>query len=1167
MFYHPQRMAGLAISVIIAASFRLSAQCNAPAALWLYAPQTSHSLTFNWAPVNNAMQYQVRYWESAWQGDKTIIEDLVTPPYTLDGLRKNTTYTTQVRSICGNAFSAWSNPVNVLSANSSVWCSSPTGIVVTTDPGTLHVNWSSPGSHTIRYRLGYSGDWLIPSGALSVENAPFSITGLTAGTYQVEIKQNCSASSGYYKRYIRTIADGCATPDTPTVFPGTSSATVTLPIKSGVTGYTVQYRPGINGNWNIVGINLLPPQAYLSPPFAPATLYQIRIQAQCGQLNSDYSAPATFITDGLVTSCLSNKDYGKNLNASEIAQFDATSNTPSPFTLGSMIGVNDGGLIFRSFQNANTNPITALTKQFRNFHTMDEDFDNTLTSYVQNTKPKETSPEGTPSYMFKNKNYYNIYHNTHGFDNITSAVELLQYSPQSWKDKFYLESDWSASGPAGIRASFENYTKKFIDELAPANGSDDQILVSNFQIGNELWDYPVKSDYHSLLIGARNAFVNKYGPKSAGGWKMKLLVSAFQAFRENNCNEVLRDQSNCGGSLSRHDFIGDYLDVLDCDVLKDLDAIDCHPYSFLPGTTSWTYPEDPASEGMQIRNLAAWLQANKNSSSGILANTRLWASEYGFDSNPITGVGEKTQSAYLIRGLLLHGRYHYEKVFFYNAFDHSRSSDPYYQSLYNSSGFWKLGTHPNNSAWASPLPEHGALAKASWYGMMDLKERFGGHVFYKALVEDSEAMIFLIAKQDGTEPYLVFWSPQLTNDANLNEDIAISKLVNWQSVLPEAYKIASTTGQTFSISPDAGQSYTAALGMDCGTTVLAGIRRNPAFIPLVSCATCTNNITEPGRIISPNPGIGTTTFDPGLIVNDLEATGGTGGLIEYQWQESSNNILFTDIPGATGLEYDPPTISQTTYFRRAAKRSQCPEYLYTQSVVITVTAGLCPVIVSFERKSNLENGCHVPGDYFYEIVLGNVTLDDQITMAGLPANGVNYTMSNLNGVPFTQSGFQSNLQYINPSSLRWMLNTNNGDTQTLQLFYCWANSYLEPSATTATADCSGITTPCIAVDLREEPKNRDVSPGFSGELMKTHKIKVHPNPGTNRMVMTYYGATSYNARLQLVSAMGQLVATEPFSELENQQQWIFSTENLPTGIYFLQLLTENGVLHQPWEKY
>ena len=1053
-------------SVLFLLPLGLSAQCTVPQAPWLSVQQTSNSLSLNWSAVNGANAYELRYWESSAPGDKTVFEAPVVAPYLLTGLRKSTTYRIQIRSVCGSSFSAWGPAVSYVTKSATETCSAPTGVSVVATPGMLQVNWNSSGSHTIRYRAGYTGDWLILSDAMSVSLSPFTISGLSAGAYQVEIKKNCGATSSFFTRFTRVVTAGCPTPAAPVVIPDVTSASVQLTAGNNVLTYNLQYRPGTAGNWITEGVDIPPSLAYLNPPLAPAAQYQVRIQATCTAGISAYSVPTTFATESAATSCLANKNYGKNLSQAQIVQLNSDFNKPSQFTFGSMIGVNDGGLVFRSFQNSIANQITQLTTQFRNFHTTDEDFNNVLLNYDQNIKPKNTFPEGTPAFMGRNKALYNLYRNTHGFTSICAATELLQYGPMSWKDKVYKESDWSMLGPAGIGASFENYTKKFIDELAPANGIGSQMLVSSFQVGNEWWDYPIKSDYHNLLAGARNAFNSKYGLKSLGGWKMNLVVSAFQAYRDNTCTEFLRDVSNCGGDLARHDAIGDYLDVPDCNILKDLGAIDCHPYSFLPGTITWTYPENPMSEAWQIRNMAGWLMVNKNETTGILRDTRLWSSEYGYDSHPTAGVGEKTQSAYLIRGLLLHSRYHYEKVYFYNAYDHARSSDPNYNGLYSSSGFWKLGTDPNNSAWPSPLVAHGAIAKPSWFGMMDLKARFGEHVFYKALVEAADAFVFLLAKPDGTDPYLVFWSPSQTTDATINQNIPISKVVNWSGLLPGNFAIESSMAQTFAESLAVGQNYAAATGMLAGTTTLHTIRRAPAFIRLT-----------------------------------------------------------------------------------------------------TLVANTCPTVVSFKRIPHSNSNCS-GNDKYYEVVVSNIAVNDQITLAGLPNNGLNIGQSSLNGVPLTAPVFQANTQYVNNSSLRWLLNAGNGTTQTLQLYYCWAKNYQDVSTTTATSLCSNVVTTCTEASNSNNPEIQERNGQVSAESgAAAAKFRLQPNPGSDQFILTYFGETASQAQLRISSPTGQLMSTIQIPSIEDKQQWQVNTADLPSGLYFIGLQTDSWLRYQTWEKH
>jgi hypothetical protein len=1008
------------------------------------------------------MAYEMRFWETSAPGEKTVFETPVLPPYALTGLRKSTTYSIQLRSVCDNSMSAWGPAVNYSTGSATETCSPPSGVSVTAQPGALSVNWTSSGSHTIRYREGYTGDWLILSDAASVSAPPFVISGLVAGPYQVEIKKNCGATSSYYTRFTRTVPAGCLTPLAPDVIPDVTSASVLLTNENNVLAYNLQYRQGTAGNWITEGVNIPPSLAYLNPPLSAATQYQVRIQASCVVGLSAYSQPATFTTVSAAASCLANKNYGKNLSQAQIVQINNNYNQPSPHTFGAMIGVNDGGLIFRSFQNSTSNQITQLTTQFRNFHTLDEDFDDFLTNYAENIKPKNTIPEGTPAFMGRNKALYNLYRNSHGFTSICAATELLQYAPQSWKDKMYKEGDWSMSGPAGIKASFEQYTKKFIDEMAPPAGNDRQILVSFFQVGNELWDYPIKSDYHNMLAGARAAFNSKYGPKAQGGWKMNLVVSAFQAYRDNTCTETLRDVSNCGGDLARHDFIGDYLDVSDCNILKDLGAVDCHSYSFFPGSTNWTHPENPLSEAWQIRNLAGWLMANKNEATGILRDTRLWSSEYGFDSHPTTGVGERAQSAYLLRGLLIHGRYHYEKVYFYNAFDHSRSTDPYYSGLYGSSGFWKLGTHPNNSDWPSPLVAHGATPKPSWHGMIDFKTRFGGHVFYKALVEDAEAFVYLLAKPDGTEPYLVFWSPSQTTDANIDQNIPINKTVDWSGLLAGDLAVETIMAQAFAESLSPGQSFPAASGMLAGTTTLTTIRRHPAFI----------------RLTAP-----------------MEST--------------------------------------------------------------------CPTVVSFTRIPHANGGCS-GDDKYYEVLVGHVVVNDMVTLEGLPKNGLNIGLSSLNGEPFTTASFLDNLQYVSNKSMRWVLNAGNGITQTLKLHYCWAKNYEDVANTTAASECSSVVTVCTEGSEDNRPKLEERN--MQVPDLVANRFVLQPNPGTGHFILTYHGISVAQAQLRISAPTGQIMSTLYAPGLENGQQWLVDTYNLPSGLYFISLQTDKGLQHQSWEK-
>ena len=71
------------------------------------------------------------------------------------------------------------------------------------------------------------------------------------------------------------------------------------------------------------------------------------------------------------------------------------------------------------------------------------------------------------------------------------------------------------------------------------------------------------------------------------------------------------------------------------------------------------------------------------------------------------------------------------------------------------------------------------------------------------------------------------------------------------------------------------------------------------------------------------------------------ATGGNG-TIDYQWQISSDNVNYTNISGATELNYNPGVLSQTAYFRRVAVSGD--QEVSTLSVVVTVNKAVTPVV-------------------------------------------------------------------------------------------------------------------------------------------------------------------------------------------------------------------------------
>ncbi|WP_316822488.1 gliding motility-associated C-terminal domain-containing protein [Pedobacter gandavensis] len=61
--------------------------------------------------------------------------------------------------------------------------------------------------------------------------------------------------------------------------------------------------------------------------------------------------------------------------------------------------------------------------------------------------------------------------------------------------------------------------------------------------------------------------------------------------------------------------------------------------------------------------------------------------------------------------------------------------------------------------------------------------------------------------------------------------------------------------------------------------------------------------------------------DPGLMTGST-ALGGTGTPV-YQWQSSTDNVTYTNIAAATGVNYDPGAITVSTWYRRTATSGAC----------------------------------------------------------------------------------------------------------------------------------------------------------------------------------------------------------------------------------------------------
>jgi gliding motility-associated-like protein len=96
-------------------------------------------------------------------------------------------------------------------------------------------------------------------------------------------------------------------------------------------------------------------------------------------------------------------------------------------------------------------------------------------------------------------------------------------------------------------------------------------------------------------------------------------------------------------------------------------------------------------------------------------------------------------------------------------------------------------------------------------------------------------------------------------------------------------------------------------------------------------ATVVNASVGNNTITSSSPNTFCVSGNPGVITGNTPSGGGT-----FQWQSSTNNITFTDITGATAKDYDPATLTVTTYYRRAVTSGSCTTPVMSNVVTITI---------------------------------------------------------------------------------------------------------------------------------------------------------------------------------------------------------------------------------------
>lgn len=112
---------------------------------------------------------------------------------------------------------------------------------------------------------------------------------------------------------------------------------------------------------------------------------------------------------------------------------------------------------------------------------------------------------------------------------------------------------------------------------------------------------------------------------------------------------------------------------------------------------------------------------------------------------------------------------------------------------------------------------------------------------------------------------------------------------------------------------------------------------------------------------------------PALLTG--QAPTGGSGTFTYEWERSPNGTAWTVIPGAIAIDYQPPVLTATTYYRRKTSSGSCSSY--SSSLMITVNPK--PVITSIT-----------------DAVFCNGAMVNNIIFNSTPSSNVSYAWTNSN---------------------------------------------------------------------------------------------------------------------------------------------------------------------------
>ncbi len=366
-----------------------------------------------------------------------------------------------------------------------------------------------------------------------------------------------------------------------------------------------------------------------------------------------------------------------------------------------------------------------------------------------------------------------------GVTTIHAAIEKLQFGGDFF-NKMFTSAEWG-NNLAERFDNARNYGKKFAENYCPSDLTK-ACLVDILEIGNEPWGTPGPTDYPAVYRGLLQGINDYYTSTSptinytssttlnpaqmdTTAWRMKTSSGSYQFFQETPY-------------WGTNDNVG----VVPNDIWPYLEAVNIHPYGFKFNRNSNDeitqitgdldrHPESRNGLYISILNAIKWRNENQ-------ATKQLISTEYGWDSQ---NVGFTAQAIYVVRAMLMAGRFKLNQAVLYEIFDESQDGST---GLYQTSGLIKVD---------------GTTKKEAFYAVKRFKNLLGDKIFldklntndFQDVNSNNDYFAYVVGDSNRKPTHLVVWLPKnINNGSNLSSQ---SIIIN---NFPSDFSINTNTGSS-----------------------------------------------------------------------------------------------------------------------------------------------------------------------------------------------------------------------------------------------------------------------------------------------------------------------------------------------------------------------------------